>query len=991
MRVVKKSAYRMMQRLRLALTVIVFLAPCYAFSQPSTVTQSARINALYGQFQQHLQISIQPVKACPVQALQQEIAWQSVRVTHWLEQVPVLQRNGDSLCAFLVLSALKPIVTPDQSAYRHWLLTRIQALQQARQWQAALQASSELETGAKDDQRMRGWAICEKANALTRLIQFEKALQAGNEALTIARTVGDRQLEVEAFLVKAYTSRDIYRQVPAKYLPHMQQALTLALSLNDTTRILEAYRGLMYAHIYDESADVDTILGYLEKCLPYMQTRHDGMMWYRLAWALADALSYVPHTQSKASRLYRQLVPLARSLHRKIDQRVLYSYVASIAAGQKRYAEAATFLDSASRLDTPDWEKDHFYQEQAQVQEALGNLTLANQYYQKALAEKERVYLRRNNQSMTGWETRFRTQEKELQIAQEQTRQRWLLGLAALLLLLFGGAILAYVRNRNQLRLLTAQKAIIEQQSRDLQRLDEAKTRFFSNITHEFRTPLTLILSPLESLVDQLPQYPMLKTIQSNANRLLGFINQLLDLSKLDAGMIQPERTQGNLAAFLVQQEDSFRALADHRQVHLSFTTLPPDTDVIFDADKLGKILVNLISNALKFTPAGGEVHVSTELNERELIIEVADTGSGIPADQLTHIFNRFYQIDDANTRRYNGSGIGLALVKELVDVLQGDISVVSEVGKGTRFRVKLPLGDAEPASPISAVFDELPTSATTFFDDVVVPLTTEFAGLSMGASVPLAGEKPLLLVVEDNDDLRGYIAQLFADSCQVVTAVNGYDGLEKAFDQVPDLVITDWMMPRMDGIELCQQLKTDRHTSHIPVLMLTAKTAIESRLNSLAVGADDHIAKPFHPRELQLKVQNWLERQQRLRQHYQQQLAQPTEAPPLPEGDGAFMEKVQHMIDAHLIDSMFGVEQLADQMAMSRRTLHRKMVGLTGLTPVEVIRNHRLRRALPHLKQGKPIADVAFEVGFETPSYFSKCFQELFGQKPSEIEQMGH
>lgn len=984
---IKKKTNELTRWVFLLLTLILTEGKLQA--QAITSAQKIRIEQLYSKVQTRTKTISRGTVPCLVSALSKASLHQSFTIDSWLKQVPLLLQQGDSLCAFQLLNALQPLANHQPSAYLHWLSALVQAQLQVGQWQAALSTSEQLEKLATNNEQIRGQAICAKANALGRLIRFEDALRAGNDALTIARAVGDQALEVDALSIIGHTSRDIYRQVPAKYLPQFERASVIALALNDTTRILNTYRDLLYAHMFDASADLNAILDATEKSLNYLPQRPGRLTLYRLIWGFADGLSYFPQTQLISQQLYQQAMFMARQLHRPRDQRMLYTYLASIATEKKQYQQAAAYLDSAARFNSPDWEKDNFYKNQAEVQEAMGNVSLANKFYQKALAEKELVYLRRNSQSMTEWETRFRTQEKELQLVQEQTRQRWLLGVASLLLLLFGGAIFAYIQNRRQLRLLTHQKSIIEQQSRDLQRLDEAKTRFFSNITHEFRTPLTLILSPLETLVEQLPQHTTLRTIQTNANRLLGFINQLLDLSKIDAGMLRPELSSANIAAFLLQQEESFRVLAEARQVQLIFSKLPLDTVAVFDTDKLGKILANLISNALKFTPAGGQVSVTTiiDADYQELTIQITDTGSGIPADQLPHIFDRFYQVDDANTRRYSGSGIGLSLVKELVDVLGGSIEASSEFGRGTAFSLRLPI--SKPVTTQSFSTSE-PTTLVTVAKSIQPSHFLEVPQSINPQSKSTIETKPVLLIVEDNDELRSYIEGLLSEQCYVITTTNGREGLQTSFEQIPDLVITDWMMPELDGIELCQRLKTDQRTSHIPVLMLTAKAAIGSRLNSLESGADDHIAKPFHPRELQLKVQNWIERQHRFRQHYQKQLTSLTETPPLPETDSAFMERVQHLIDLHLTDTVFGVEQLADKMAMSRRTLHRKIASLTGLTPVEVIRNHRLHRSLPHLRQGKPIADVAFVVGFETPSYFAKCFQELFGQKPSDMQQMG-
>jgi DNA-binding response OmpR family regulator len=411
---------------------------------------------------------------------------------------------------------------------------------------------------------------------------------------------------------------------------------------------------------------------------------------------------------------------------------------------------------------------------------------------------------------------------------------------------------------------------------------------------------------------------------------------------------------------------------------------LSASTEAYFDDDKLSKIITNLLSNALKFTPKGGEVRVNVaplDPHEPVLKFHIQDTGIGIAPEQLTSIFDRFYQIDSSVRRSYDGSGIGLALVKELVEVLGGEIRAESQVNQGTTFYLQVPVGGQSWAGvSIEAALPLVAERDWPIREQTPPPLPE---ATPAGGAPP---SKPLLLIVEDNPDLRSYIANLFANEHQVVEAANGQDGLQKALESPPDLLITDWMMPVMDGLTMCQRLKADVRSSHVPVIMLTAKSAVESRLEGFEGGADDYVVKPFHAHELRLKVRNWLQRQAQLRQHYHQLLSEPHETPPVPPVEAAFMERIFQTIDQHLNDAAFGVEHLAEQLQINRRTLQRKVQTLTALSPNELIRNHRLRRALPLLKQGQPIADVAFKVGFENPSYFSKCFREAFGKLPSEL-----
>lgn len=958
---------------RFVFVLLLFIS--FRNSQAQATAERARVKALVQTFRQEAARIPSLLLPCPMASYRPPAG--TPQLTAWLETAALLQRQGKTTCAFQLLGALKPVAQQQPETFAAWQLTRIKLLRRTRNDTLTLQVIDSLLPVSRHNKNLAGRLWLQKAFTLNHAIKYPEALQAANEALLIARASRDRTLEIDALDIIGNTSRDIYRQVPEKYLPSVQQAEKLAIALHDTTRILDACRSLIYAHMYDQTSDLPVILDYMDKSLPYLRQSRDGIMWYNFVWALADALTYWPGYATHSIDLYRSLLPVARQMGIPEDIRRLNLSLGDLSVDQKQYAQAAAYLAEAGKLDSPDWEKDYFYQNQAEVQQALGNAALANEFYQKALAEKERIYLRRNNQSMTQWETRFRTREKELQIDEQQRRQWWLTGLAILLLLLVGIATFAFFRNRSQLRLLAAQKAIIEQQSAELQRLDQAKTRFFANITHEFRTPLTLILSPLERLIDELPQHQRLKTIQTNAYRLLDFINQLLDLSKLDAGMLKPDIRSGDLSIFFRQHEDSFRLLAERKQIRLDVSVDLPAAEWLFDTDKLGKILTNLMGNAMKFTPAGGEVQLMAGISQSAaapalLQICIADSGIGIPAGQIPHIFDRFYQVDDNRTRAAGGSGIGLSLVSELVHVLDGAITVDSQADAGTCFRIAIPVE---------------PLPVRSFVPALAAVAGQQTVAAEAGSPDNNPPDRGVLLLVEDHDDLRQYLCELFAGSYDVVPAVNGLDGLSKAQTLIPDLVITDWMMPDMDGISLCQQLKADARTSHIPLLMLTAKTATENRLISLNSGADDHLTKPFNEQELKLKVRNWLDRQQRLREHYQRMLEQPSETPPLPEQGSDFMERLFALIDANLADAAFGVEELAHSLGLNRRTLHRRLISQTGLPPTEVIRNHRLRRSIPYLKLGQPIADVAFLVGFENPSYFTKCFRETFGHTPKDVK----
>ncbi|GAB2553609.1 hybrid sensor histidine kinase/response regulator transcription factor [Spirosoma areae] len=517
----------------------------------------------------------------------------------------------------------------------------------------------------------------------------------------------------------------------------------------------------------------------------------------------------------------------------------------------------------------------------------------------------------------------------------------------------------------------------------------QQKERFFNNIAHEFRTPLSLILAPVEKMLAdaELPNRMalLLGVVNRNARQLLSLINQLLDLSKLDAGQMKVSATPAHLFSFLNELVNHFRPQADAKGVSLN--THPEKTYqekayewVLIDTDKWTKIMTNLLANALKYTPSGGQVSIQWRVANGQACLSVTDTGIGIEADKLPRIFDRFYQADDSPTRLHEGTGIGLSLVQELTDLLTGTISVASEVGQGTIVRLSLPVQSADP-EPINSQAWAVATSE---------PGADHQHGLAPFPEEEATDSKPLVVVVEDNAELREFIRQELTSDYRVLTAINGLEAWEVVRLELPDLVVSDVMMPLMDGIELAQRIKTDPLTNHIAVVLLTARTAHQSRLEGLEQGADDYLTKPFHTNELQLRLRNLLTRRQRLQAYFQRQLAGAGNGSAA-ETEGAtsglpnpFLETLYDRIEAHLDDSAFSVDQLAREVGMSRRTLHRKLTALTDLSPQDFVFRYRLRRATDLLRAGRNVSETAYLVGYESVSHFSAMFKSFYHQVPS-------
>ena len=524
----------------------------------------------------------------------------------------------------------------------------------------------------------------------------------------------------------------------------------------------------------------------------------------------------------------------------------------------------------------------------------------------------------------------------------------------------------------------------IQHQADKLREIDAIKSRFFTNLTHEFRTPLTLMLGPAEQVLAQTEE-PQTKQqvglLHRNAQRLLQLINQLLDLSKLEAGKTQLTPTSVDLVGLVKGTLLSFESLAHQKQIALHVTADRDQLTMDIDRDKIEKILYNLFSNAIKFTPAGGKVFVGLThevVGEEEpwATLVVRDTGVGIPAAKFPFVFDQFYQVDASSTREQEGFGIGLALTKELVELHGGWIHIDSDEGVGTTLTVRLPVRQEQPIQA-----DQEPVVSPSF--GAITPLPAPLP------PSPEAADAPQLLLIEDNDEVRQFIRSSLTHQYRIIEAVNGEDGVRLAQQYVPDLVITDLMMPKLDGYQVCQALKQDERTSHIPIVMLTAKADLDSRIEGLQTGADSYLAKPFHQRELLALVANLITSRRQLRERFSPDNLWPTTDSSLPSMEHAFLDRVRAAIQERLDDESFSVDQLSDDVGLSRTQLHRKLKALINQSPGDLIRVVRLQRALDLLSRHvATVSEVAYLVGFSNPASFSTSFSRHFGYAPSEVRK---
>ena len=531
--------------------------------------------------------------------------------------------------------------------------------------------------------------------------------------------------------------------------------------------------------------------------------------------------------------------------------------------------------------------------------------------------------------------------ERDLKVEKEKTKSYFIIVSSLIVILLLSGiAYVFWLRKRT--------KEIIEKE----------KSRFFSNVVHEFRTPLTLIKGPLEELktssVNE-DQKNNLLFIERNSNRLLALVNQLLDVSKVEVGKFVLSKNFGNVSSFIEQITNVFKKSAQEATINFSVDITAENSNHLFSPDAIEKIITNLLSNAIKYTNAGGTVSIKTKIDTNTLFIEVTDTGSGIPAKDLPHIFTRFYQA--TNAKQTGGTGLGLSLTKELIDLMQGTITINSLVGKGTSLFVKIPLENEVNTATVSEIEE---------------------------------GEDTCLVVlVEDDKDVSDFIKTVLQKEKIIVhTTANGADGLKTINQLVPDVVITDIMMPVMNGLELAQKIKSNPVTAHIPVIGLSAKSAQESKLKGLDAGMDAYLSKPFHPNELVLLVTNLVQTIKSNQNKYKEQLK--TEEKPYKErikGNDEYIGKAVEILDANIDNSEFSVNELADALFISRSQLHRKIKSLTGLSTTHFIRTVRLEKAKDLLKTNSGnVTEVAYMCGFSSQSYFTKSFTEYFGTPPSNL-----
>lgn len=682
----------------------------------------------------------------------------------------------------------------------------------------------------------------------------------------------------------------------------------------------------------------------------------------------------------KAELYYRNSAKWALEVKHKSLEANAHVGLAEIAQQKQKPDEAIFSLNKAKLL----YDEMGISYNRAQILKNLAtaysnkkNYELAYNFSKQYQTLIDSLTKKENAKNFQDIETKYQTELKEQEIAlltsqneliEQQKKNQGNLLLAGIGLTSLAGLFFFFLyRNR-------------QKTNKKLKEMDKVKSNFFANISHEFRTPLTLISTPIEKRLDSKKlnedDRKDFEIVQRNSTRLLNLVDQLLDLSKLESGSMKLKVKQGDLAQLLKSITSSFVHLAEQKHIEYSIQIQELE-NAWFDRDVIEKTVINLLSNAFKYSPENGMVLFNAKTKNNKLILQIENTGLPFTKDKMAKIFDRFYQVDDSS----EGVGVGLSLVKELVAFSHGKITVENTSNKNIQFKVTLPIQKSD--------FNKEELSFENHDDDIATknnPNQVSISDKINEQTESINEDRPILLIVEDNVDVRNLIRNSFSKNYQVIEAENGTIGTKKAIKFIPDIIISDIMMPEVDGLEFCKKTKEDERTCHIPIIILTAKAGEEDQYKGLETGADAYITKPFKLRLLETRVQNLIESRKKLRDRYSQEVILKPKDLAITNLDELFLERVQKVLDGKLTKSSFTSEEFSKEVGMSRMQLHRKLKALTDLSASEFIRSQRLKLAANLLeKTDANISEIAYKVGFNDHAYFSKCFKEAYGCSPSE------
>ncbi|GAA4230546.1 hypothetical protein GCM10022291_00980 [Postechiella marina] len=761
-----------------------------------------------------------------------------------------------------------------------------------------------------------------------------------------------------------------------KALEYIDKGKDIYKALGDQEGLHYNYnlRGIYFQRI----EEIDTAIKNYEKALRFFSDYGNNFREIDVSYRLVTCYSISGHF-NKGEELFKRMESKTDG---SLNDESLYNFYSSggdLYLNQNKYETAIKYFNKANEFFNYDKIEYSVRQRQYAFQ-GLANAYFGAKNYKKAFEAlntfkniTDSIYLKNSLEITKGLETKYQTEKKEQEIAllksekelsnQKQKSERSML---------FGGLAFTSVAGVFLFLLFRDRQKV----NKKLTELDKAKSNFFANISHEFRTPLTLICNPIdEALKDDLlssikrEQFVMAKR---NSDRLLSLVNQLLDLSKIDAGQLKLRIQKGNIQNIISGLAESFNYLAKQKKLSYHLKIDKSNKESWFDKDALEKITINLLSNAFKYTPKNGSITCTSLIENNALQLSVKNTGIGFNKNELENIFTRFYQTDEQN----EGTGIGLALVKELVELHKGVIKVDSKAKEWICFTVILPIDK-------KSFKEEAFVSSTEIKSNYK---TQNLEGVVAEDEVFEVNEKPILLIVEDNIDVRALLKQNFEADYNILTAENGQIGSDLAIEHVPDIIISDIMMPVKNGVSLTNELKNNELTSHIPIILLTAKAGDENEIKGLEIGADDYITKPFSSKVLKTKVLNLINIRRKLQSRYSQEVVLSPKDIAVTNLDQKFLEKIQEVLENKLVESSFSVGDFSDAVGMSRMQLHRKIKALTGLSTSEFIRSQRLKLAADLLKTSNiNISQVGYSVGFNDHSYFAKCFKNVFNCTPTE------
>lgn len=621
----------------------------------------------------------------------------------------------------------------------------------------------------------------------------------------------------------------------------------------------------------------------------------------------------------------------------------------------------------------------------AKSYEQLERYDSAYKYMNITWQYSDSLFFKEQDKALSELSIKYESEKKDLQIRKQRREKMYVIGLMGLL-----GLLGFFGWKYNQRKLKFAK--ILQEKNEEREAL---KTRLYTNMTHEFRTPLTVIMGINDELVEatkdlDLPAPRREKMLQSqnlirrNSKNLLTLVNQLLDLSKSESNALKLKLIQADIIPYLNYLTESFFSKARENDIRLLFYSDLPALVMDYDEQKIQHIAYNLLSNAIKFSRGQGKIVMhAAQVGSKEaplLQLIVKDNGIGIAPEKVPHIFDRFYQVDDSHTRLVEGSGIGLALTRDMVELMNGEITVASKPGEGTTFTILLPITTQAEKRDTTASMGPVQTNEKVEYA----------AAWDMEDETEQGSDQPILLIVEDNRDVFSYLKMVLSQTYRILAARNGEEGIEKAREAIPDLIISDVMMPIKDGYELTNVLKQDPATSHIPIILLTAKASHEERVEGLGVGADAYLTKPFDKQELLIRINNLIATRQIMQQHFAPNDngsipdAQPDTQSPAIAQQQDFVDRVNAIIQEHLALETLNADTIAGQMGMSQSQVYRKLKAVTGLSVNQFIRRYRLQQSIPLLENSdKDVAQIAYEVGFSSPSYFSRSFHKVYHKSP--------